>query len=62
MAQQDSLRTKADLVTSYVDSFKIVGKAISGTAGTYSAKADGSKTASGAIFHNSEFITGGGKF
>ena len=62
MAQQDSLRTKADLVTSSVDSFKIVGKAISGTAGTYSAKADGSKTASGAIFHNSEFTAACNKF
>lgn len=57
-AQQDSLLLKSDssrAVISFIDSFKIIGKPVSGTAGTYSARADGTKTSSGQLFNNADF-------
>lgn len=44
------------------DSFKIVGKAISGKAVTYSSKADGSITKSGEIFSNKLYTAAFNKF
>jgi len=65
-AQKDSLPAKTDslsLARSPIsDSFRVVGKPISGTAATYSTKADGTKTASGAIFSNLEFTGASNKF
>ena len=58
-AQQDSLFSKKDTVFltigSSVDSFKIIGKPLLGNAGMYSAKADGTKTASGEPLNNADF-------
>ncbi len=44
------------------DSVNIIGKAIKGKAGTYSAKSDGKKTASGEIFSNKAYTAGSNKF
>lgn len=64
-AQQDSLLLKSDsnrVAVSSIDSFKITGKPVTGTAGTYSARADGTKTASGQLFSNADFTAAFNQF
>lgn len=45
-----------------VDSFKVVGSPVTGKAGMYSSRADGSVTANGERFSNSHFTAGSNKF
>ena len=54
-AQQDTLLKSGDNIPSAADSFTIIGKPVLGTAGMYSSKADGTKTASGQLVNNAEF-------
>ncbi len=44
------------------DSVRIIGKAIKGKAGTYSAKSDGMRTSNGETFSNGSFTAGSNKF
>lgn len=64
-AQKDSLLVKNDSLTSYpvsIDSFKVIGKPISGKAGMYSSKANGTKTASGQKVNNADFTAACNQF
>lgn len=58
-AQQDSLMGKPDsihnTISGHTQIFKVVGKAITGSASVFSSKADGFKTASGEKFNNADF-------
>ena len=65
-AQQDSLAVRpGDLRLSdpvLNPAYQIIGKAITGSAGMYSSKAEGTITASGEIFHNNEFTAACNQF
>ncbi len=52
-AQVDSSVSRPAVPQSLADSVRVIGKAVTGTAATYSSRADGSKTSSGELFHNS---------
>ncbi len=55
-AQQDSLLLKPESSSSLIiDSFRVIGKPILGSAGMYSSKAEGTKTASGQLISNADF-------
>ena len=61
--QTDSNQSNLDtLQKSKPDSFRIVGKAISGNAAAYSSKADGTTTKSGEIFSNKSYTAAFNKF
>ncbi len=62
-AQQDSLPVKeGNQHVLLPDSFKVIGKPVSGNAGVFSAKADGTKTANGEKFSNAAFTAACNKF
>lgn len=53
-AQVDSSVNRPDLPQDLADSVRVISKAVTGTAATYSSRADGSKTSSGEVFKNSQ--------
>lgn len=53
-AQVDSSVNAAASGQPGTDSVRVIGKPVSGTAATYSSRADGSKTSSGEVFYNSQ--------
>lgn len=58
LGQGDSLAGKPVIA----DSFRIVGKALTGKAGMYSSRADGTRTANGETFSNQAFTAACNKF
>lgn len=52
-AQVDSSVSRPVIPQPLTDSVRVIGKAVTGTATTYSSRADGSKTSGGEIFDNS---------
>jgi rare lipoprotein A (peptidoglycan hydrolase) len=65
-AQQDSLAVRQGDVrlsdSALNPTYQIIGQAITGSAGMYSSKADGTTTASGEIFHTNDFTAACNKF
>lgn len=53
-AQTDSSVKRPGLPQDLTDSVRVISKAVTGTAATYSSRADGSKTSSGEIFDNAQ--------
>lgn len=65
VAQQDSLLAGAKDTIKHrpiEQSYKLTGKVLSGRAGTYSTRADGTLTANGETFSNSDFTAGCNRF
>lgn len=58
---QDTLKSRIDSITT-VDSFIAIGKPIKGTASYYSAKFEGRKTATGAIFRHGKMTAASNHF
>lgn len=61
-AQVDTTAAKNNTEGQMPDIYRVTGKPISGTAATYSSKADGSKTLSGEIFYNNRLTAACNKF